>query len=51
MRDVRGIHTMAIAGDLSFSRAVEASEAGSRRYLVIADLRDGRPGTPVQVQR
>lgn len=32
-------------------RAVEATGAGSRRYLVIAEMRDGQPGTPVQVQR
>ena len=32
-------------------RAVEATGAGSRRYLVIANVRDGQPGTPVQVQR
>jgi YVTN family beta-propeller protein len=32
-------------------RAVEASAVASRRYLVIADVRDGQPGTPVQVQR
>ena len=32
-------------------RAVEASAAASRRYLVIAEVRDGQPGTPVQVQR
>ena len=30
---------------------VEAGGAGSRRYLVIADVRDGKPGAPVQVQR
>ena len=32
-------------------RAVEAGDPGSRRYLVIADARDGRAGAPVQVQR
>ena len=32
-------------------RAVEASAVAPRRYLVIADMRDGQPGTPVQVQR
>jgi len=32
-------------------RAVEAGDAGSRRYLVITDVRDGQPGTLVQVQR
>ena len=32
-------------------RAVEASAGASRRYLVITDVRDGRPGAPVQVQR
>jgi YVTN family beta-propeller protein len=31
--------------------AVEGSDAGSRRYLVIADVRDGQPGMPIQVQR
>jgi len=31
--------------------AVENGDAGSRRYLVIADIRDGRPGAPIQVQR
>jgi YVTN family beta-propeller protein len=32
-------------------QTVEASPVGSRRYLVIADVHDGQPGTPVQVQR
>ena len=32
-------------------RAVEASATTSRRYLVIAEVRDGQPGAPVQVQR
>ncbi len=32
-------------------QAVQASATGSRRYLVIAGVRDGQPGTPVQVQR
>jgi len=31
--------------------AVEASDTGPRRYLVIADIRGGQPGIPVQVQR
>jgi YVTN family beta-propeller protein len=32
-------------------RAVDASAGASRRYLVITDVRDGRLGVPVQVQR
>ena len=32
-------------------KAVEATQSGSRRYLVIADVREGKPGVPVQVQR
>jgi YVTN family beta-propeller protein len=30
---------------------VEASDTATRRYLVIADVRDGKPGAPVQVQQ
>ena len=32
-------------------RQAVGSDSAPRRYLVIADVRDGQPGTPVQVQR
>jgi len=32
-------------------RQAVRSDSAPRRYLVIADVRDGQPGTPVQVQR
>ncbi len=32
-------------------KAVEATESGTRRYLVIADVHEGKPGVPVQIQR
>jgi hypothetical protein len=31
-------------------RVVEATDGTPRRYLVIAPMRDGKPGTPVQIQ-
>jgi YVTN family beta-propeller protein len=31
-------------------RVIEANDSATRRYLVIADVRDGKPGVPVQFQ-
>jgi len=32
-------------------KVVETDDRAARRYLVIADAQDGRPGTPIQLQR